>query len=266
MQASSLANRKNAMPEKGELTLETLLVELEEKTLCVKAGRPFLYTIDDTEVRIVQPGCKMWDCPHCSRRKARQWAVKVYTGIEKFQGDEPAIWHFVTLTSHWKLKTFDSTLAVWPKAWAKLSTRMRRAAKVNGQIMRYVLIPEKHKDGRLHSHMMVNQPFGIVISRNNTFYSKWLRDNAVACGLGFQADIQPLGTPARAAFYTTKYIAKGLDLDDWPKHLRRIRTSQGWPDAPEADTQDIWAIVFTVDELKYLFGRWTWRGLTVRAL
>lgn len=160
------------MQKKEELTLESLLVELEEKTLCSKPGRPFLYTIDDTEVRIVQPGCKMWNCAHCSRRKARQWALRVYTGIEKFQADEPAIWHFITLTSHQNLKTFESTLAVWPKAWAKLSTRMRRQAKANGQSMRYVLIPEKHKDGRLHTHMMVNQPFGIVLSKGGNFLFK----------------------------------------------------------------------------------------------
>ncbi len=250
--------------QEDALSLNGLLLALEEKTICGKPGRPYLYTIDGLEVKVVQPGCKMWDCVHCSRRKARQWAVRVYTGIEKFQADELAIWHFVTLTSNQNLETFESTLAVWPKAWAKLSTRLRRNAKKNGQQMRYVLIPEKHADGRLHTHMLVNQPFGVVLSKKGNWYSNWLKDNAAQCGLGHQADIEPLGTPGRAAFYTTKYLAKGLDVEDWPRHLRRIRTSRGWPKLEKDETADIWAIVFTEKELAGWLGQWQARGLTVR--
>jgi len=55
--------------------------------------------------------------------------------------------NFVTVTSHEKL-TAKQSLYVLPLAWKKLSMRWRRL--VGGKP--YVVIPERHKDGRVHIH------------------------------------------------------------------------------------------------------------------
>lgn len=245
-------------------TIEDVIEELDERTKCRKENRVFLYTMDNHKVRIIRPGCKQWNCAHCAARKRGEWAMRIYHGVDFYSVTEGATWNFVTLTSHKKLKTFESTLAVWPRAWAKLSTRLRREAKSNGSTMRYVLLPEHHRDKRLHTHMIVNQPFGIRLSKRGKWYSSWLKKQAAQCGLGHQADIKPVGNAAGAAYYTTKYIAKTLDVDDWPRGLRRVRTSQSWPTIPREETEEIWAVVYNPDALARLMLRWRVAGLSLQ--
>ncbi len=190
---------------------------------CSTEYRPVLIGIPpDQPVRyIYQPRCKLWSCPYCGRMNGLLWAIKVRDGVDYYQRNGFANWSFVTLTSHPKLHTFDSTRAVWPKAWKKLSMRIRRLSPG----LRYVLIPEKHKNGRLHTHALMSAEI------NN----RWLCKNAAASGLGFMARASPVHCIYGASRYVTKYLTKSLSAEQWPPHFRRIRTSQDWPALADDD-------------------------------
>lgn len=126
---------------------------------------------------------------------------------------------FVTLTSHEKLGAQQS-VAVWPKAWKKLHERLRRAVPDT----EYLFVPELHRDGRMHAH-------GIV---TDAPARRWWKDEARACGFGYQDDMQEAET-LRVVGYMAKYSAKCLESDKFPRGTRRFRASQGWPKLPAMD-------------------------------
>lgn len=190
------------------------------KTKCSTYERPVLKAFDPESqcLLLYQPLCRQWSCPECSTLNMYQWAGKIAYGVETYQKQGLENWRFLTLTSNPKLKTKNQTLFVWPKAWGKFSARMRR--KFPG--IRYCLIPETHKDGRLHIHMLASHGIGL----------NWIKKNAFPCGMGYQAKSKKLYSTVQAANYATKYLKKGLGVESWPKDFRRVRTSHHWPEPP----------------------------------
>lgn len=178
---------------------------------CQAEPRPAL--LGYSEVRgafvLMRPGCHMWGCPYCGRVKQSQWAIRIATGVDFYKRHNIDGWAFLTLTSNPKNKTRSQCLHVWPKAWAKFSSRLRRSYPG----IRYVLLPELHKNGRVHVHALAS----------HYVTSGWLRDNLYPTGLGYKKDIQSLSESALAAWYVTKYLSKSLDVTAWPRHFRRIR-------------------------------------------
>ncbi len=124
---------------------------------------------------------------------------------------------FVTLTSHEKLDSFAATEAIWRKAWPVLYAALKRRSTD----LQYFVVPEKHKDGRMHVHALW--------TANVT--QKWLKDNARKRGLGYQAKRKPVQNASMAARYVGKYIGKSLG-GDVPARFRRVRVSNGWPAIP----------------------------------
>lgn len=185
----------------------------------------------ETRVAVIwRPRCKLWSCEACAQINAACWSIIAQTGVEAFlaEGRSPC---FFTITSHERLSAA-ATMRVWPRAWAKLSTRLRR--KIPG--IQYLMVPEKHEDGRLHVHGVASD--GIP--------ERWLKDNARECGLGYQAATGEIENPRRVASYVTKYLVKQLESTDWPKHFRRVRTSRGWPKPePVTDTGSWHWVVLT---------------------
>ena len=120
-----------------------------------------------------------------------------------------------------KVRGFRKSVDMWPTCWAKLSTRIRR--KYPG--IRYVLMPEQHEDGTLHTHAIMGADI------TNT----WISKNAHTSGLGYMSQSKPMSSAIGAAHYVSKYIGKTLAVEDWPPRFRRIRTSQKWPELPDAD-------------------------------
>lgn len=217
------------------------------KTECDRLERPVLagYEKESGITYLYQPRCKQWDCRYCASVNKSQWALKIGFGVGMYRSAGLKDWQFMTITSHEKLRTREATLAVWPRAWSKLSQRMRRVSTQ----MKYSLAPELHQDGRLHVHLCINTPVK----------KRWLKDNARQCGLGYMVDIQELVNEITAAFYMTKYLTKSLDVTSWPPKFRRIRTSQKWPILPpdkDFDQKDLqWRIErheYPVEGLPYL--------------
>lgn len=186
--------------------------------MCETKNRVFMASEDAANKRVywTRPDCHLWSCEDCAEINKKRWTAIVAHGIEIYQSQGVTDWRFVTITSHEKLKTFNQTLYVWRKAWPQLSTRMRREFKG----LRYVFLPEKHVTGRLHMHAMVT----------GGMCTRWLKDNARACGFGYKAESEEPLSVELSAFYCLKYITKSLtEHTYWPKSLHRVRTSQKWP-------------------------------------
>ncbi len=186
---------------------------------CNKPGRPLLRAKSDDkkEVILYRPRCGLWNCPGCGDHSKRKWVAKIGHGITEYQmmGME---WHFVTLTSHRKLKTAAATVKVFKDAWDTLGKRARRAHPG----MKYVLIPERHESGKLHCHLLTSAHME----------TRWYKDNSASCGLGYIAEEDRMLSIAKACGYASKYLTKQVGLDMWPKGYRRVRTSHRWPKLP----------------------------------
>lgn len=176
------------------------------------------YNAEKKEYLLYQPRCKMWECLTCGNINRLLWQAKIGNGVEVYSLSGIENWTFITITSHPKLKTTSQCLHVWPSAWKKLSTRLRR--KHPG--IKYALLPEHHKDGRVHWHMVASH--GVE--------TNWLKDNCAVSGLGYQALSSPINDSWAAIMYVSKYISKTIGNVGWPKGLRRISTSQKWPELP----------------------------------
>ncbi len=190
---------------------------------CVTEGRPLLRAKSDhlNIVILYRPRCRLWTCPSCGDLNKRKWVARIAHGVKEYQS-EGLEFHFVTLTSHRKLKTAAATIAVFKHAWYVLSQRARR--KHPG--MKYVLIPERHESEKLHCHLLTSAHME----------TRWYKDNSASCGLGYIADEERLLSVARAAYYVSKYAAKQVGKEIWPKGYRRIRTSRSWPQLPPFET------------------------------
>lgn len=184
---------------------------------CMTANRPSFAGINAESKRAIlfQPRCKLWSCPTCSVINRQKLAMEAYHATEKLIDSGEQL-YFLTLTSHRKLDA-KQTLWVWPKGWKKLQARVRYYA--GG--FTYLAIPEQHRNGRLHMHLIETAGLG----------TRFWKDAGAACGLGYKNEEEQLRSPAFASFYVTKYISKQMDMLDWPKGFRRIRKSRDWPKA-----------------------------------
>ena len=193
--------------------------------MCKRGGLLIAYDIPARRALVTDADCDSWKCAECAERMSAAWVMRAEIGARRLI-DAGARVDFATLTSHERLKDFRSTAEVFPSAWDKLHKRLNRQSDTR----EYLMIPERHKDGRLHVHALWT--FGV--SR------RWLKDNARACGLGYQADVKPVREAFHAVKYVTKYVGKALG-DDAPAHFRRVRVSAGWADipAPDVETSDL---------------------------
>ena len=186
-------------------------------TKCQSQTRPIIVGENRLESKAIVyvPRCKMWSCPSCADLNKSFWAIKIYLGIDEYMRSGVDEWSFTTITMRGYHSTFDKCVSAWPKIWSRLSSRIRYRHRG----VKYALLPEQHKNGRLHMHMLI----GANVKK------RWLKDNAFASGAGFMADSEPLETSKRGAYYVSKYVGKTLGVLQWPPKFRRIRTSQKWP-------------------------------------
>jgi len=189
--------------------------------MCNRAGLLIGWEDGSKRVLVTRANCDSWTCMECNKRMAERWGFRAYLGSQEIiRRGEPL--DFVTITSHEKLRDFSATEAVWRRAWGPLYNALKRE-NVN---LEYMLVPEKHKDGRMHVHALWNA--GVS--------QKWLKDNARKRGLGYQCKIIHVASGGRAQQYVTKYIGKSLGADCPPK-FRRVRVSNNWADIPQPATE-----------------------------
>lgn len=230
------------------------IIEQVNAATCTTPNRPFLRGVNPAEKRAVffQPRCKLWSCPACAEINKSLWAVRAYSAAEQLAGQGNKI-DFLTLTSHEKLSAAAS-LAIWPKAWSKLRQRAYRAT--GG--FQYLLVPEQHKDGRLHVHAIETAGLG----------ERWWKDNGRECGLGYMAEEEKALTAGGAAGYVVKYLSKSLAYTAWPKGFRRVRVSRQWPKMPKLPEIEGWTfeVLSQNEQLDLAFDDLQRAGYTVALL
>lgn len=90
----------------------------------------------------------------------------------------------------------------------KLNNWLHDQVKRKG--LKYVLIPEYHKSGRIHAHALVNDVFKLADSGKITKSGKTIY-NCLDWRYGFTTAIPLDDNKMRVANYVTKYITKGSD-------------------------------------------------------
>jgi len=201
----------------GLIYIEQLAATSGKVVGCPNARRPWLLSVSEQKHLAVswQPDCKMWACPYCGEKNRRRLVARAYNGASNLMREGQSL-AFFTVTAHEKLDAAQS-IVVWPKAWKKLHARLKYACPG----FAYLAVPELHQDGRMHLHGLMTNPPSL----------RWLKDNARACGFGYQDDMQEAYS-AGVAGYIAKYSAKMLQFSNFPKGTRHYRASQNWPKLP----------------------------------
>lgn len=211
------------------------MTEKAELSECPATGTPILYadSEQDNARYIIKARCKMWNCPYCGKVNAHQHWIRILNGCNELLHKRQRL-NFITITSHEKLRTTEQCLFVHRKGFQKLKERLRRKVENHGgHKLSYVVIPEFHKDKRLHWH-------GIV---NGNISTRWLKDSARSCGYGYQCKSSKMDNAIQATNYATKYLVKTLHLQDFPKKMHRISYSESFPDRPAPSTDYSWKIL-----------------------
>jgi len=140
---------------------------------------------------------------------------------------------FLTVTGRGYF-TPQSSIYFFRQNWPKLRKRMQYLTDqwrdVTGTTFCYFMVPERHKSGTLHAHLLVT-----------TFMDRdrWYKDNAHQTGFGYQARVKNISSSGEAVGYVTKYIGKDWGDFPWPKGFMRVRHSQNWPIA-KPQTDELW--------------------------
>lgn len=209
--------------------LDSLEEQVAATDKCSNPHSPLLQAVNHhTKTALYfRPRCKLWSCPQCAETNRMLWTWRAEHGARTLYKEQQAALSFITVTSHEALSP-DGTLAVLPSAWDKLRKRINRAAPGT----QYFLVPEPHKDGRLHLHAIVSCQLK----------KKWWKDNARACGFGYQNDVQEVVNIGGVVGYVSKYMAKMLQFTNFQKGFRRVRKTQKWPNLPDKITGDNWSV------------------------
>jgi len=207
---------------------------------------------DDANKRVLvcQANCDEWVCPECATRMADRWSLRAQMGVRTLQNQGDLV-DFVTITSHEKLKTFAATENVWRSAWAALYSALKRKKPS----LEYFIVPERHKDGRMHVHCIWNASVS----------QTWLKNNARKRGLGYQCKVIHLTSERSPAKYVAKYIGKDLGAD-CPPHFRRVRVSNNWSDIPKPATNAMglrWEYVGTNGALQIVYNECQSKRITM---
>lgn len=117
--------------------------------------------------------------------------------------------YFITITLSSKYDRFDLL-----SLQKKVSQRIRDARRNNLCVLKYILIPEQHKNGAWHLHGVLSQDFYC--------FMKYNQFNYLTCSLfdtlGFNS-ISIINSKDRVGSYITKYITKDLAKREKGKHL-----------------------------------------------
>lgn len=181
---------------------------------------------------LFNPRCKQWNCPYCSELNRQYWVQQATRGTIIITSEGREV-QFVTVTSR-NYATPASSLYFFKQNWPKLSRRMKYKTNLwkeyAGKDWAYFLVPERHKSGVLHAH---------ILAASHISSEKIWKDAAWQAGFGYIVDVEELVTPAGAARYVAKYLTKQSEFGDWPRGFMRVRHSRNWPIAQEGE-DELW--------------------------
>lgn len=191
--------------------------------MCANPKAPYLVGLAKSERKalVIKANCDEWECVECAARKQSQWSARAILGSQEIASRGITL-RFVTVTTAEWYKTSAAAIASFPIAWNKLYGRLKRQ---NPNLMYLMTIEFGKKTGHMHAHFLTD-------AQQTT---RWYKDNARACGMGFQAKAEPVDSDAKAAAYVSKYIGKSLAGQQLPPKFRRVRCSQNWTALPDLE-------------------------------
>lgn len=190
--------------------------------MCERAGLLIGWDYESGRALVTRANCDSWKCQTCSARMRDRWVLRAQIGARKLRSDGYTV-DFVTITSHEKLKTFEACEAVWRDVWGN---GLYHALKRVQPALEYLCVPEKHKDGRMHVHLLWNAEVS----------QKWVKDSARKRGGGHQAKVVKEPPEMAISRYVAKYLGKSLG-GEVPKRFRRVRVSQRWAEIPQPENE-----------------------------
>jgi len=188
--------------------------------MCQRAGLLVGWDYTAKRAMVTRANCEQWNCPECAQLLKDRWILRAQIGARRYLAAGEKV-DFVTITGHEKLTNFAQTHHVWQSAWPKLYNALKR----RNVALQYMIIPEKHDDGRMHVHALWTA--GVT--------ERWLKDNSRKRGLGFMQEVDHVKSVIAAVRYVTKYIGKDLGAEV-PKGFHRVRVSNKWPAIPAPET------------------------------
>lgn len=178
-----------------------------------------------------RPNCKMWKCDFCGQQRARWFMLLAAHGHDELTAEGRHV-YFATVTSRQDVRTMEKGLKRWRSNWPKLLRRMKRA----GGFCAYLQVPEQHKSGAFHVHLLTTC----------TITERWLKDNAASCGFGYIADYEQVRASGKAAQYVSKYLTKDSHRLKWPKYFRRVNLSRNWPRPIPLEKSNSWEVELAI--------------------
>jgi hypothetical protein len=176
---------------------------------------------------IFRPRCKQWSCDYCAEMNKDYWIQQSFRGATIILNEGREL-QFVTLTSR-PYATPTQSLWFFKQNWPKLNRRAKYHTEkwkdYAGKVWSYFLVPERHKSGVLHAH---------IICATHIAHKKFWKDWAHETGFGYIVDVQQLADAGGASAYVSKYLHKGMGAEQWPPGFMRVRHSRNWPIVPDA--------------------------------
>lgn len=184
--------------------------------MCPNPKSPYLVGMpkQGNKALVFKANCDEWTCPECAKKKQSQWSARAIMGLHQMKSSGMDS-KFVTVTTAEWYKDTATARADFPRVWNKLSCRLRRA---NPQLMYLLTIEFGKKSGHMHAHFLTNA----------TQATRWYKDNARQCGMGYQAKVLSIDSDGAASGYVSKYIGKSLAGHELPPKFKRVRCSQNW--------------------------------------
>lgn len=176
---------------------------------------------------LFRPRCKQWSCDYCAELNKDYWIQQAFRGATIIQAQGREI-QFVTLTSR-GYATKASSIYFFRQNWPKLNRQLKyhtnKWLKAFGWQWAYFLVPEHHKSGVAHFHLLAATHFK---------HKQTWKEFAYNAGFGFILDVQTMDDAGAVSGYVAKYLHKGVGAEQWPKGFMRVRHSATWPIVPDA--------------------------------
>ncbi len=186
------------------------------------------------------PLCKRKSCVNCAKIRKLQIAWRIRHAIATVENTN---WYFCTLTMDKKWHGAGNTprvRKVMQSGWSRLRKRMAR--RWRGLL--WVKVIELHETDTPHIHFIV----GISTHYKRQVKTKWLKDSARACGLGYIALVGTRATKDKPmdaedahnmTYYMTKYVSKGEVIG-----IRALAYCKDFPPAPAMNEKDVYNWVY----------------------
>lgn len=259
------------MMQPGEAGLVSIEQLHANSPRCSNPRAPHLLGIDPVGNRAlyVRGSCGLWSCPECGLANVRQWVARAVRGVNYYMDNGYPDWWFMTVTAHRHWRSTSASLKNLRFGWRRLSERLRRKSPR----AKYLRVFEHHADGRaLHMHFVTTWaiPYEVRTEGGKTYYkSRWLQDNAAECGMGWNTDYRPIHNVGAVAGYVSKYLAKALERNVWPRGIRRIQASRGWPALPDPPERSeyVWEFEPSYERILERAARmWQWGNMAVTSV